>query len=399
MNKLIALGVGIAMLGFASNAAAQSTTAQPSTAQPSNWVDMLSGALPRSTFPTPSTAPTSATSTGNWGAPSYPGGYLNTPRDWKLGVGIQNNDVGAIVTTVAPRSAAQQANINVNDVIVAAGPARLGLVDGRVIELAEEIKRYADSYGRINLLVMDSRTRSLRSVTANLTSNSSTLAGSIAIRDNMNLPAGSYLNVQLKNVSRPFYEVGGGSSTVAVQGFGPFAYELNVDPRYISPSDQYQLIATISYGAQILYQLNNPPTLNSNSLGQSYNFVLDRSNGTSAAGSSVSAAYPPSFGGSSEAITKIFLQYLGRAPSSAELVGWQGYLSQGNSLDALKVGILSSIKYREMFRGDDAAYVQSLVTALVNRTPNQQELSYWLGRLQATGSAETVAREILAQRR
>lgn len=389
MNKLISFGLGIAVFVSGSNAMAQS----------SNWVDMLSGALPRSTFPTPSTSTPSATSTSGWGATSYPGGYLNTRRDWKLGVGIQNNDVGAIVTTVAPGSAAQQVGLNVNDVVIAAGPSRLGVVDGRVIELAEEIKRYADSYGRINLLIMDSRTRSLRSVTANLTSNSSALSGSVAIRDNMNLPAGSYLNVQLKNISRPFYEVGGGSSTVAVQGFGPFAYELNVDPRYVSPGDQYQLIATISYGSQILYQLNSPPTLNSNSLGQNYNLVLDRSGGISTAGSSVSAAYPPSFGGSSEAISKIFLQYLGRAPSSAELIGWQGYLSQGNSLDGLKVGILSSIKYREMFRGDDAAYVQSLVTALVNRTPNQQELSFWLGRLQATGSAETVAREILDQRR
>ena len=99
MNKLIAFGVGIALLVSGERVSAQSST----------WVDMLSGALPRSTFPTPSTATPSASSTGNWGAPSYPGGYLNTRRDWKLGVGIQNNEVGAIVTTVAPGSAAQQA--------------------------------------------------------------------------------------------------------------------------------------------------------------------------------------------------------------------------------------------------------------------------------------------------
>lgn len=90
MNKLIAFGVGIAVLVSGEQVFAQSST----------WVDMLSGALPRSTFPTPSTTQPSASSTGNWGAPSYAGGYLNTRRDWKLGVGIQNNEVGAIVTTV-----------------------------------------------------------------------------------------------------------------------------------------------------------------------------------------------------------------------------------------------------------------------------------------------------------
>ena len=121
-----------------------------------NWADLYAGALPRSSSSFGSSNPTFGASTSYPGFGSNPS-LTTARRDWKLGVGIQNNDVGAVVTTVAPGSPAQLAGINQGDVIVAAGAARLGIVENRIVELAEEIKRFADSYGRINLVVLDSR--------------------------------------------------------------------------------------------------------------------------------------------------------------------------------------------------------------------------------------------------
>lgn len=359
-----------------------------------SWADSIMGALPRST----STFGSSNSAFG--GTSSFPGFGSNPSlttarRDWKLGVGIQNNDVGAVVTTVAPGSPAQLAGINQGDVIVAAGAARLGIVENRIVELAEEIKRFADSYGRINLVVLDSRTRTLRSMNVTMTSSSSAVSGQVAFRDGAMAPNGAVLAMQLQNITRPFYEVSGGRSSIPLQGYGPFRFELNVDPRFIDPADQYELSMAVMIGNQVLYSLVPPTRLNSATIGQPLNLFLDRSMST--ASSSVSAAYP-SFGNSAEEITRVFMQLTGQPPTGGELVGWQAYLQQGNSIDGLRAAILGNVKYRSRFP-DDATYIQNVLMQLTNRQPNQSEISYWIGRLRSTGSTEIVIREIMEQRR
>ena len=89
------------------------------------------------------------------------------------------------------------------------------------------------------------------------------------------------------------------------------------------------------------------------------------------------------------------MQVLNRQPSAREVVAWQQYLSQGNSPNDLKVKLLSSSQFRERFAFNDAAYIDRMIQALKNRPSNQQEVAYFTGRLQQTGSAEQVANEIL----
>jgi uncharacterized lipoprotein YbaY len=372
----------IACIVFGDNARAQ------------NWADMYAGALPRSSSSFSSSNPTFGASSGNPGFGSNPS-LTTARRDWKLGVGIQNNDVGAVVTTVAPGSPAQLSGINQGDVIVAAGAARLGLVENRIVELAEEIKRFADSYGRINLVVLDSRTRALRSVNVTMTSSSSAISGQVAFRDGAMAPTGAVLALQLQNITRPFFEVSGGRTSIPLQGYGPFRFELNVDPRFIDPSDQYDLSMAVMIGNQVLYNLMSPIRLNSTTIGQPLNVVLDRS--TSTASSSVTASYP-TFSNPADEITRVFQQLTGQPPTASELVGWQAYLQQGNSIDSLRAAILGSVKYRSRFP-DEATYIQNVLMQLTNRQPNQSEISLWVGRLRSTGSPEIVIREIMAQRR
>lgn len=361
----------------------------------SSWADSFRSALPSVPgFGTPS----SPSSMGiPYSSTSTPASFGSGRRDWKLGVNIQNTESGAVVTAVAPNSPAQQANISPGDVIVAVGSSRLGIVDGRIVELADELRKFADNYGRINVLLFDSRSRTLRSANATLSSNASSITGVIALRDGQILPTGSTLILELRNATQPIFEVAGGKSSTQIQGIGPYPFELNVDPRYISPTDQYELMAAIFLGNQQLYSLTQPVRLNAGNMNQPLSMTLERFNGSVSSGSSVSAAYP-NMGGTDQ-ITQLFLQIIGKPPTTAELLGWQSYLNQGRSIDELRFALLSSNKYRERFRGDDGVYLQNLIRELTNRTPSQQELAYWIGRLQATGSTSDVAKEIMAQRR
>ncbi len=400
------------------------------------WLNTAPGALPKMNFGAPTGYPTTTglPSTSNYnpgagfpsasgalgstGFPSNVGSPVNTGfgpspvanrKDWKLGVYVQNTDVGAVVTQVAPGSAGQQSGIEPQDIIIAVGGNRIGNFDNRIVELADEIRQNTDPAGRATLLILASRQRVLKSLPVVMSSSSSTLTGLVTTRDRAQLPYGAMLTVQLQNVSKPYYEIAGGKSVTRADGLAPFSFELNLDPRYLSQQDQYQVSASIFSGNQELYRLPQPIAFNLSSLGQTINITLERSSGlpplgttnpgntiAGSSGNTINAGYPGTI--DSNAMTQLFLQLLGRAPSTREVLAWQAYLQQGNSIDDLKIKLLSSSQFRERF-ANDSAYVQQLVTSVMNRTPNQQELAFWMGRLQSTGSPETVIGEMLLKSR
>lgn len=325
-------------------------------------------------------------------------------RDWKLGVSVQNTEVGAVVLQTSPGTAAQQVGIEPRDIIVAVSGTRIGQFDNRIVELAEEIRRSTDPSGRVSLLVQDSRTLQLRPLLVTLTSGTNALAGSIMIRDQSQLPYGSVLTVQLQNASKPYYEIAGGKSVTRSEGFGPFPFEINYNPQFIDPRDQYQITAYISVNNQVIYSLLQPIVVNSNALNQPYNITLERSNSAIAGqpnpnfpntpSNVVNVGYPS--GVDPNVLNQLFLQLLGRTPSPRELLAWQSYLQQGNSINDVKVKLLTSEQYRNRFP-NESAYIQQLITTVFNRTPNQSEMNYWVGRYQATRSPEQVVTEMLTQ--
>lgn len=378
----------------------------------SSWLDASRQALPRMTTPSMGYNPAY-----NQPNPSYPvttydpslqGSGASTMlvpnrKDWKLGVYVTNTDIGAVVTNVAPGSAGQQAGLEPNDTIVAVGTSRIGNFDGRIVELADEIRRNADPMGRVSLLVMDSRQRQLRSLPITMNATTTAMVGTVMTRDRSPLPYGATLTVQLQNVSQPFYEIAGAKSITRADGAGPFAFELNLDPRYLDARYQYQLNAAISVNNQVVYSLAQPVPVDIGRFGQSISLVLERAGnisyggiGTPASpGSVVNVGYAGSL--DNNAMQQLFLQLLGRAPSAREVLAWQSYLQSGNSIDDLKVKLLSSNQFRERFPSD-AAYVQQLIVSVSNRQPNQTELAFWMGRLQATGNPEQVVSEMLKNR-
>jgi uncharacterized lipoprotein YbaY len=390
----------------------------------SSWMDYSRAALPKVNVPNTNMYPgmnqtvPNSPSNMQYTNPNVATSPMLVPnrKDWKIGVYLQNTDVGAIVTSVAPGSAGEQAGLEPNDIIVAVAGSRIGNFDNRIVELADEVRRNADQSGRVSLLVLDNRQRTLRSLPISMNSTSTALTGAVATRDRTSLPFGATLTVKLQNVSQPFYEIAGGNAVVRADGAGPYNYELNCDPRYIDPRNQYQLNAVITYNNQTLYSMRQPQPVNVANLGQPINLLLDRASSSAfdnngfngntpgsagngfpnSQGNVVNVGYPGTL--DTNEMQKLFLELINRAPSQKEVYAWQAYLQQGNSIDDLKAKLLSSSQYREKFP-NEAAYIQQLIFTISRRQPTQQDMSYWMGRLQATGSPEAVVNEMLLKNR
>ncbi|MCY3005106.1 MAG: YbaY family lipoprotein [Planctomycetota bacterium] len=353
---------------------------------------------------------------------AYPAGLspaaptlVPTTKLWKLGVVVRNTDVGAIVQTVEPNSAAQTAGILPGDSIIAVSGTRIGEFDGRVVEIGEEIKRYVDSLGRVPLLIQDSRTRALRSSVVTLTSAATALSGSVSLADRGSLPIGSVLTIQLQNLTRPFYEVAGGKTVLKAEGPGPFRFDLFIDPRYLTPTDQYQLTAFVSSNNQVVYNLRQPVLVPVQGLNQLYNLALERPytpapttiatnpiNTTTFNSGVVTASLPaaPSLPGqvSTDALNQIFVSLLGRQPSSRELIAWQDYMQQGHTLNEVAAKIMASPQFRERY-ATDQAYVQQVIQTLTGKLATSNDVNYWVGRMTTLGSPEKMIAELMAQKK
>ncbi len=395
----------------------------------------------------PKVAPGYGTSgaVGTPGTYSVPGVAITTPgtspsatvpslvpasRTWKLGVVVRNTDTGAIVQTVEPGSAAQVANIVPGDVILAVSGTRIGEFDGRVVDIGEELKRYVDGYGRVSLLMLDSRTRALRANVVTLQATSTALTGSASVADLSSLPAGAVLTVQLQNASKPFVEVAGGKAVLRSEGSGPFRFELHIDPRYLDTRDVYQLSGWVSWNNQVIYQLRQPVVVSPANLAQPLSLILERAattvavNGTSVpqgtfpgiatpvstqfptqpngSTNTVTAAYPatPALPGAmnTDALNQVFVSLLGRQPSSRELIAWQSYMQQGHTLNDVAAKVMATPQFKERY-ATDSLYVQQVIQTLTGKLPTSNDVNYWVGRLQTLGSPEKMIAELLSQNR
>jgi len=373
----------------------------------------------------PSYPPTGFPTASPTGLSSASPTLVPTTKQWKLGVVVRNTDLGAIVQTVEPNSAAQTAGIIPGDSIIAVSGTRIGEFDGRVVDIGEEIKRYVDSLGRVPLLIQDSRTRALRASVVTLTSTATALSGSVSLADRGSLPLGSVLTVQLQNLTRPFYEVAGGKTVLKAEGTGPFRFDLFIDPRYLTPSDQYQLTAFVSSNNQVVYNLRQPVLVPVQGLNQLYNLALERpytpppasvattpnsfpansftANSFNPAGAGVvTASLPaaPSLPGqvSTDALNQVFVSLLGRQPSSRELIAWQDYMQQGHTLNDVAAKIMASPQFRERY-ATDQAYVQQVIQTLTGKLATSNDINYWVGRMTALGSPEKMIAELTAQKK
>jgi len=89
-------------------------------------------------------------------------------RRWLLGISAENLDTGVLVTRVYPRTAADRAGLERDDIIVSVDGYQVGLVNGRLYGLGRELQLRASPRGDVRLLVWNHRNGRLQNINVRL---------------------------------------------------------------------------------------------------------------------------------------------------------------------------------------------------------------------------------------
>jgi len=315
-----------------------------------------------------------------WQGGSWLGSTLTPTQDWKLGVKTENMDVGVLVQQVAPNSAAARANLEVNDVIVAVGGQQVGMVDGRPIDVGMELKRRADSAGNVSLLVQDGRTGRLASIRVRLDGNQSALHGQVIIRDVSQLPADARVTVGIENLSRQFYVVRNGETTVYANGRSTVPFEIAYDAAYIDPNDAYQLRARVTSGGRVLEDTLQPVRVFGNNPSDNVQIAVAAIQPSSVAGTGspvTSVGY-----GSNDALIaqyrQIYRKYLGRDPNDIELAGLLLSPTATSDIASLPITLMASQQYYDAVGNNNTMWITNVFEKIIGRPPSLQERDQWL---------------------
>jgi len=129
---------------------------------------------------------------------------------------------------------------------------------------------------------------------------------------------------------------------------------------------------------------------------------------SSSGGSGVSApGLPSNLGGVAHALThsaeyfanfikNAYGTYLGRAPDAQGLAWWTGRMQGGVTDEQLEAALTSSSEFMQRSGGTNATWVDTMYADLLERTPDQAGLSYWLAQLQLGASRYQIALHIAA---
>ncbi len=377
-----ALGLGVT-LGLSSMSVAQFGFLQEGPVSGSNfgsnaWTNGFSGALVQ--LPQFQQSPTSAPQM----APMR--------RALQLGAYLENTSTGVNIKEVIPGSIAAANGLEAGDTIVAVSGYQVGVVNERVYDAVDEIQKRMDGAGYCNMLVLSRRNGRLINTQLNTSGVSMpVITGQVSVFQAMSVPSGSYLKVELRNMSRPYQQIAGGTQMGSIYGAGPYPFEIHYDPSYIDPRDRYRLFATVStfQGQTILegYTDLQAPS------GQVQASIQLQRPQVVTAGSITSVGYPPD----QNAVLALFRQILLRDPDAGELNAWTNALSRGTTLDGMKAELLASRQFFDMCGNDNAMFAQRLIQAITNRQASQAEVSMVMEKLRLYGNArQLVVRDYLA---
>ncbi|MEZ6137695.1 MAG: YbaY family lipoprotein [Pirellulaceae bacterium] len=303
-----------------------------------------------------------------------------TSKEWRLGVRGSHTETGFIVSEVAPNSAAQKARIERDDVIIAVGGYQVGMVASRLYDLTEEINRRADSAGVTSLLIQDHISGRLASIRVQLDGNDNSLAGTLEFRDRTPLPSDAVVTVQIENVTRPYYLVKDGLTSLRPIAGAANPFEIAYDPRYIDAQDTYRVVAFVSSGGRMIMQARPQEVLTKGRPSQA-RLVLEPivnqtvSTGT---GSGVVKAGYPNFNALDDRITQVFRDYLGRAPTALELSAWRRAPSIETRLDTMPLELMAGQEYFDLAGNNNIVWLRTVFRVIIKREPSDDELAKWM---------------------
>ncbi|MCC6508269.1 MAG: YbaY family lipoprotein [Pirellulaceae bacterium] len=316
-----------------------------------------------------------------WQGGNWLGTSLVPTQDWKLGVQTDDLEIGVLVRQVAPGSAAERANLEVNDLIVAVGGQQVGIVDGRFVDFSAEIRRRADQSGNVSLLVQDTRSGRLASIRVRLDGNQSALRGTVVRRDRAFLPADARVTVSVQNISRPIYVVRNGEATYSASGQNSIPFEINYDPSYIDPNDAYQVQAQIVSNGRIIYHTLQPVRVlgSSRSDGIQIEVVPIQNTTVASIGSPVISAGYGSVNDSLVAqYSQIYRRYLGRNPYDVELAAFMVSPNAASELQTLPLNLMASQQYYDAVGNNNTMWITAVFQQIIGRAPSLQERDQWL---------------------
>lgn len=325
--------------------------------------------------------------------PNYNPAQPGTQNKWRLGVYSKDGETGVVIHDVVPGSAAANAGLEINDVIIAVNGYQVGYVNGQLFDCGTEFERLATNDGWVRLLVLNNRSNNnpqapkLVNVPVKLDSRLSNLRGTVAWQPRQNLPANAILNIELQEV------IGnnGHAMTFASQQIKninnyPANFQIDYDPGHISNQGRYFVQASVVVDGREVYRTASsqrvldqigqprPVTLQLNQVQQQQNPNTN--------------PYPtgPQVMDQEAQVAQIvqwFQQYLGRNPKDQELAVWLDALRKGYTMAQVQRDLLAHQQFFNRCGGDKQAYITQLHQLLVNRAPRQDELDYWMAQYDA----------------
>jgi uncharacterized lipoprotein YbaY len=321
---------------------------------------------------------------GGWqGGASWLGGNSSQQQDWRLGVRVDNTETGAVIREVTPNSAGDRARLEVGDLIIAVGGFQIGMIEGRLYDLGDELRRRADASGIVTLLVQDHRNGQIASVRVQLDASQSVLSGTLVYRERISLPPDAIVTVQIDNLSRPYAVLRGGQVSYRAINSGTIPFEIAYDQSYLSPQDIYQVRASVSSGGREIFTTPQPQRVltQGNPISVRLDLVtVGSSSLTSIPGSVVTASYP-NYNALDEQIAVLYRRYLNRLPSNAELAALRiSSPNLANRINTLPIELMAAQEYFDASGNNNPQWLRRVFTEVVGKAPTQVEGDQWMQR-------------------
>lgn len=326
---------------------------------------------------------------------NLPSAYIRP--GWQLGAYLQSTYNGVLIQQVVSGGLAERSGLKSGDIVVSVGGAQVGYVNGRNIDLIQEIGRRADAFGVVRLVVLEAFSKQLRNYDLNIAQQVATtnlVSGRVFV-DGMGLSTSQgSLKVELQNSSKPYLQASGGNDYKQVTGPGPYTFAITFDPRFVAPNDRYRLVATLynSYQQIVGYTSFDIPVPLTGAT-QSYDLRLQATpNYTSTMVPAFGTYYP-----NQNSVTEVFQQFLGRAPSVSEAQVWTQQLASGSiSVSEMRAQVLASPAFYDRAGNNPNLFIQQMIVAVTRQPASVQQVQSWRSRLDFfAGNRLMLTREFL----
>lgn len=336
------------------------------------------------------------TQASSWQSGQWLNSAVNQPVDWRLGVRVNSTETGVLITDVTPGSAGERARLERDDLIIAVGGYQVGMIDGLLYDLGDELRRRADTTGAVTILVQDHNNGRIANVRVQLDGNTTSLTGELVYRERLPLPSDALVTVKIVNVTRPYAAVRNGEITFRPTTANSIPFEIAYDQSYVSPDDAYEVRASIvSGGREILQTVQAQPVITRGNPTKVRLNLAATSTALASTGSSVVTAGYPNYNAATDQITKIYRDYLGRNPTNGELAALQFAPNMQTKLSRLPIELMAQQEFYDRSGNNNQAWLQQVFARIVGKQLTQTEFDQWNRRLADLGNSRTALLEQL----